>query len=163
MITLSKVKENIITAFTRSIKVFQFGAKTADVISPFGDDSAPLKDMIAIYANTSNVGDSVVIGYINKNQIAKAGEKRIFSLDPNNGDLSTYIHLLTDGTMQIAGDNDNAVRYNPLSSGLVAQDVLINAELTKIAAAISALGGTYVPSNISTDIAAAKIDEIRVV
>lgn len=160
MITYSKVKESIINSF-RSIKVLQFGAKTADVVAPFGDDSAPLKDMTAIYAETTNVGESIVIGYINKNQIALPGEKRIFSLDAS-GNLSTYIHLQTDGTMHLGGDTDNVVRYSPLSSGLDVKDALINTELTKIAVAISALGGSYAPSAINTDITLAKVDEVKV-
>jgi len=162
MITFSKTKENIIKAFERSIKVFQFGAKTADVIAPFGDDSAPLKDMIALYAETSNMSESVIIGYINKNQIATAGEKRIFSLKPD-GTLSTSIHLRTDGTMELGGNNDNAVRFTPLSSAFANKDVDINIELSKIATAISTLGGTYVPGTISTNITAAKVDEVKIV
>ena len=160
MITFSKVKENIINTF-RSIKVLQFGAKTADVVAPFGDDSAPLKDMTAIYAETTNVGESVVIGYINTNQIALPGEKRIFSLDAS-GNLSTYIHLQTDGTMHLGGNTDNVVQYNPLLTGLVANDDLVNAELAKIAIAIGTLGGSYVPGVVSTDIALAKVDGVMV-
>ena len=160
MITYSKVKESIINSF-RSIKVLQFGAKTADVVAPFGDDSAPLKDMTAIYAETTNVGESIVIGYINKNQIALPGEKRIFSLD-SSGNISTYIHLKTDGSMHLGGDTDNVVQYTPLVSGLVANDALINAELTKIATAISTLGGSYVPAPVTTDITLAKVDGVKV-
>lgn len=162
MITFSKVKENIITSLIRTLKVQQYGAKTANVVAPFGDDSAPLKDMIAVYAETSNISEPVVVGYINKNQIAKTGEKRIFSLKPD-GTVATSIHLFTDGTMNVGGDNDNAVRYSPLNSGIYAKDALINIELTKIATAISLLGGTYAPSNISTDIEAAKINEIKTI
>ena len=160
MITYSKVKESIINSF-RSIKVLQFGAKTADVVAPFGDDSAPLKDMTAIYAETTNVGESIVIGYINKNQIALPGEKRIFSLD-SSGNISTYIHLQTDGSMHLGGNTDNVVQYTPLVSGLVANDALINAELTKIATAISTLGGSYVPTPVSTNITLAKVDGVKV-
>ena len=160
MITFSKVKESIINSF-RSIKVLQFGAKTADVVAPFGDDSSPLENMTAIYAETTNVGESIVIGYINNNQIALPGEKRIFSLDAS-GNLSTYIHLKTDGTMEVGGNDDNAVRYSTLASGLVANDALVNAELAKIATAITTLGGVYIPSPVSTDITLAKINEVKV-
>ncbi len=162
MITFSKTKENIIKAFTRSLKVFQFGAKTADVIAPFGDDSAPLKDMIALYAETSNMSESVIIGYINKNQIAASGEKRIFSLK-SDGTLSTSIHLRTDGTMELGGNTDNVVKYTPLNSAFTTKDNFINIELGKIAAAITALGGAYAPGTISTDITAAKVDGVKVV
>ena len=36
--------------------------------------------MVAIFAETSNNSEAVIIGYINKNQVAGPGEKRIFSL-----------------------------------------------------------------------------------
>ena len=161
MLSFSKVKENIITSFLRSLKVFEFGAKTADVIAPFGDDSAPNKDMIALYGKTTNGEDNVVIGYVNRNQIALPGEKRIFS-EKTDGTVSTYIHLFTDNTMAIGGDTDNAVRYTPLNIGITAKDALINTELAKIAVSISALGGSYTPGNVITDITTAKIENIKV-
>lgn len=160
MITFSIVKENIIEAFKRVLKVEQFGAKTADVISDFGDDSSPLKDMIAIYANTSEVGDSVIIGYINENQIAQAGEKRIFSLK-EDGTLSFAVHLKNDGTCEIGGAVDNAVRYQKMDDALQAQKTAINAELLKIQTAIAGVGGMYVRTDISIDTSAAKISEIK--
>ena len=159
MITFSKVKENIINKF-RTLKVQQYGPKTANVIAPFGDDSAPTKDMIALYAETSNISEPVIIGYINKNQIAQPGEKRIFSTK-EDGTVATSIHLFTDGSIELGGNSDNAVRYTPLNSGISAKDSLINAELTKIATAISILGGSYIPSTINTDITGAKIDDIK--
>lgn len=113
MISFSRVKETVIEGGFRVAKVFQFGAKTATVASAFGDDSNPIKDMIAIYANTSEVGDKVIVGYLNQNHIAAIGEKRIFSLKPN-GDLSFAIHLKNDETCEIGGNADNAVRYSKL-------------------------------------------------
>lgn len=113
MISFSTLKETVVEAGIRIAKVVQFGAKTADVVSSFGDDSAPLKDMTAIYAGTSEVGDNIIIGYINKNQIAADGEKRIFSLK-EDGSLSFSIHLKNDGTCEIGGNDDYAVRYSKL-------------------------------------------------
>ena len=113
MITFSRIKEVTIDKGFRFLKVLQFGAKTADSVAPFGDDSHPLKDMIAIYAKTSEVSENVVIGYINKNQIAEVGEKRIFSLK-EDGSLSFAIHLKNDGTVEIGGNDDNAVRFSKM-------------------------------------------------
>ena len=160
MITLAKIKSVILSQGKRIAKVVQFGPKTVGVSAPFGDDSSPLKDMIAIHASTGEAGESVVIGYINKNQISQPGEKRIFSLAPD-GSLSFSIHLKGDGTCEIGGAADNLVRYVPLNAGLQAQDTSINLELTKIATAIASLGGTYAPVPISTDISAAKINQIK--
>ena len=114
-LTFSVVKEYLLENGIRILKVFEFGAKTANVIAPFGDDSAALKDMIAIYGSTSNVGESIIIGYINKNQIATPGEKRIFSLK-EDGSLSFAIHLKNDQTCEIGGNADFAVRYNKLET-----------------------------------------------
>lgn len=161
MITFSIVKEVIIEKLKKTLKVEQFGVKTADVISDFGDDSSPLKDMVAVYANTSEVGDSVIIGYINGNQIAQAGEKRIFSLK-EDGSLSFAIHLKNDGTSEIGGNTDNAVRYSKLNLALQSEVNKINAELAKIAISIGAVGGSYVPTAITVDVSAAKIEEIKV-
>lgn len=158
--TTSIVKENIIKAGKRILKVFEYGAKTGDVISDFGDDSSPLKDMIAIYGTTDESGDSIILGYINKNQIAQPGEKRIFSLK-EDGSLSFSVHLRNNGTLEIGGNNDNAVRYNPLNSGLQSEKELINAELVKIQTAISSLGGLYAMAPVTLDISSAKIDEIK--
>lgn len=159
--TLSIVKESIIKAGKRSLKVFEFGAKTADVVSDFGDDSSPLKDMVAIYGQTSESGDSIIVGYINSNQIALPGEKRIFSLK-DDGSLSFDIHLKNNGTCNIGGDVDNAVRYSKLNAAMQQQKNLINAELTKIQTAINALApGAYIPTPITVDLSLAKINEIK--
>lgn len=159
--TLSIVKENIIKAGKRALKVFEFGAKTADVVSDFGDDSSPLKDMIAIYGTTSESGDNIIIGYLNSNQISKPGEKRIFSLK-EDGSLSFAIYLKNDGTCNIGGETDNMVRYAALNTAIQQQNTDINAELIKIQTAINALApGAYTPTPINIDLSLAKINEIK--
>lgn len=160
MITLCKVNETFISGKFRILKVQQFGAKTANECSPFGEDSNPLKNMTAIFAKTSEAGSSVIIGYINENQLANLGEKRIFSLK-ETGELSSYIWLKNDKTIEINGNNDNLVRFLPLNKALFNLDSNINAELSKISAAIASLGGTYVNSVVKTDINDAKIEEIK--
>lgn len=160
MITLSKVKSYIIEKGKRILKVEQYGAKTAKSASSYGDDSQPLKNMTAIYAETGNNSEQVIIGYINTNQIAGEGEKRIFSQKPD-GSIAIAIHLKSNGTCELGGAVDNAVRYIPLKSGIDSKDQLINAELAKIATAIGSLGGTYTVAPISTDITSSKIEELK--
>ena len=160
MISLAQVKSMVISSGKRILKVVQFGAKTAVQSAPFGDDSSPLKDMVAIFAPTSNMEEPVILGYINKNQIALEGEKRMFSLRPD-GTLSFSIHLKNDGTCEIGGNTDNMVKYTPLDTALKSQDTAINTELGKIALAITSLGGAYVPTAVSTDISASKIDTVK--
>jgi len=71
MITLAKVKDSFIENFKLIIKVLQFGPKTAKQISPFGIDSNPLENYTAVYSETSNAGESVILGYIHKNYITE--------------------------------------------------------------------------------------------
>jgi hypothetical protein len=160
MITLSTISGAFVKAGSRILKVFQYGIKTADECSPFGDDSSPLEGMTAIYAETGEIGEPVIIGYMNERQLAAPGEKRIYSLK-DNGDISFYAWLKNDGTMQLGGTADNLVRYAPLNAGLSSHNSQVVAELNKIAVAISSLGGTYVPGLVGMDVSGSKIVEIK--
>lgn len=158
-ITYCKVKSFEIVEGEKVLKVEQFGIKTADLISAFGDDSGIPEGYTAIYAGTSGAGDKIIIGCFNKNQKAKAGEKRIFSLKPD-GSFSTDIYLKDDGKMEIGGNIDNLVRYLELNSALQQEVLSINVELAKISTAIGLLGGSYVLQPITLNILQAKIDEL---
>jgi len=160
MITLSKIRSTVIEAGKRIIKVDQWGPKTVDEVSSFGDDGHPVANMTAIYADTAENGDPVIMGYINENQLAAIGEKRIYSLD-SNGDVSFFIWLKNNGTVEIGGTADNMVRYQKLDDSLQAQKSLINAEFIKIQAAIATAGGVYTPAPISINTIAAKINEVK--
>ena len=160
MITFSKVRDFIIEGGKRILKVEEYGAKTAKVSANYGDDSQPLKNMTAIYSPTAVNSEPVIIGYINTNQVAEEGEKRIFS-QSLDGSLSFAIHLKTDGSCEIGGNVDNAVRFSALQSSLASSDTLLNAELAKIATAIGSLGGVYTVATVATDISSSKINEIK--
>lgn len=162
MISLSKIISSVVKSGSRILKVSQYGAKTADECAPFGDDSSPLKDMIAVYADTGEIGEPVIIGYLNENQLAKPGEKRLYSLN-ETGELSFYAWLKSDGTMELGGKTDNLVRYKPLDAGLQNHNALINAELAKISIAIGLLGGSYTPVALTIDISQSKITEIKTI
>lgn len=144
----------------KTVKVLQFGAKTALQAGPFGDDSGPLKNMTAIYADTGTNGEPVILGYINNQQMAEIGEKRIYSLKPD-GSLSFDIWLKNDETCEIGGNTDNLVRYLQLNASwnqLVAQT---NVELGKIATAIAGVGGAYTVQPLNVNINSAKINEVK--
>lgn len=160
MITFSKIDSVILNTGKRILKFLQFGAKTANESLPYGLDSSPIKGMTAIYATTSNDAESVIIGYIQKNQIVEAGESRLFSTD-ENGVLKAFIWNKKDGTIEINGNSYTSVRFEPLDTALRSQDTLINTELQKIAIAIGTLGGTYVPANVTTDISNSKSDTVK--
>lgn len=160
MISFSTFKSAVIDAGQRILKVVQYGAKTAAECMPFGDDSNPVANMQAIYATTENIAEPVIIGYLNTQQLAGVGEKRLYSVGAD-GSVSFYAWLKNDGTLQLGGDVHNLVRYAPLNIALQQQDTAINAELAKIATAIGLLGGSYTPNEVSTDISGSKINEIK--
>lgn len=85
-------------------------------ISTHGIDSCPIKDRILVFADTGEIGKSVVIGYINKEQIADVGEIRVYSTDAD-GVEKIYLHLKNNGTAEFNGDADNMMRYKPANDG----------------------------------------------
>lgn len=161
MISISEISSSVIEKGRRILKAIEIGAKTAYEVSSFGNDSVPLKGMKAIYAQTSEKGDAVIVGYINEHQKSKSGENRMYSLKPD-GSESFDIYLKSDGTCEIGGNTDNFVKFIPLNIAITAKDSLINAELAKIATAINSIApGAYVASAVSTDLSTSKTDNIK--
>ncbi len=96
----------------RIVKVLRFGKDdvvTAYQASPYGIDSSPIKDMVAIHANTSVRGEDVIVGYINKDQVASPGEIRIHN-DKN------YIHIKDTGIIEIGGNTDHLVLHSVMQT-----------------------------------------------
>lgn len=151
MTTLAKVRDTFVEKSKLIIKVLQFGVKTAKQASPFGIDSNPLDNYTAIYSETSNAGEAVILGYINKNYITEQGEIRIYSLG-DGGAVMAYVYAKKDGTLELNGNAFSSVRFQNLKIAIDSNDALINAELAKIAIAIGELGGSYIVSNVSTDL-----------
>lgn len=144
----------------RVMKVFGLGEKTADLIAPFGDDSCPAQGADVVYLETSNDNEPVIVGVLNTGLMAGPGEKRLFSKKAD-GTISFYTWHRNNGTYELGGTVDNAVRYAALNVALQAEVIKINAELVKISSAIAVAGGVYTPTPISLDITPAKINEIK--
>lgn len=176
MITVVKMISNSYDSLGRLISKFQRMGK-ADIqevitVGPFGVDSRAIKDMVAIHAQTGVSGESVVIGFINKDCIAAIGENRIFSTD-ENGVLSTYIHLKNDQTMEVGGNTDFMVRYSALENSFneLKNDhndlvTAFNSHMHATAATGPPSIPTPIPSSIpatpsTADITGAKIEEIK--
>lgn len=162
---LVKILSSAFDELQRRIPKFKrFGnsdIQTAFESGPYGVDSNPIKDMVAVYSETGEKGKTVIVGYINKNQLAEVGETRVYSTDAQ-GVLKSYMWLKNDGTIEFNGNANNLVRYAPLNSELVAQKELINIELAKIALAINAIVPlSYTPTPINIDISTAKVDELK--
>lgn len=158
----------------RNVKFLRMGkddVQETEQIAPHGIDSNPVKDMVAIYAPTLQQGEPVIIGFINKKLIdLEPGETSVFSTD-ENGALSTFIHMLADGTMKIGGDADNAVRYGQTAASINELKDDVNQLKNLIAswtpvpndggAALKAVLATWSGSALVEDISGAKIDEIK--
>lgn len=158
----------------RIIKFLRFGnsdVQTSFQAGPYGVDSNPVKDVIAIYAPTSEKGKTVIIGYINKNQLAKVGEHRIFSTDAE-GNEATYLYLKDDGTMEIGGASDWMVRFSELEAAFneflddynnhTHPGVIVAVTGGSGAPAVGTPGNTATTDTPSTaDISGAKIEEIK--
>jgi hypothetical protein len=161
----------------RAAQVLRFGksdAVTALEANAYGVDSNPVKDMIAIYAQTELNGKPVILGYVNKNQQANVGELRIYSTDAS-GNQKTYIWLTNTGIIQLGGTADYAVRYGALQTAFnqLKNDfnALVNVFNSHVHAGTFAVSGssatgtvlaTVTPgSGSSADIAPAKISTIQ--
>lgn len=157
---LSTTVDSLQRRVVKALRMGKEDVQTSFDISSYGIDSNPIAGMIAVYEMTSS-GQTVIVGYINKNKLAGVGELRLYSTDAN-GTEKFFAWFKNDGTMQLGGTAHNLVRFTPLQTGLQNQDTAINTELTKIAAAINAIvPGSYIPTPISTNISSAKINEIK--
>lgn len=147
----------------RIIKFLRFGkndVQTSFAVSPYGIDSHPIKNMIALYAETGEKGKTVIVGYINKNAMAEAGEVRLFSTD-NNGSEKIFIWLKNDGTAELGGSADNLARYKPIEQLVTNLNNFLNQQLPLIASGIATGGGSYSPGTANFNISDAKINELK--
>lgn len=155
MVSLAKVKESIIEKSRRIIKVIQYGVKTAKQVAPYGIDSTPLENLTAIYCESENDNEAIIIGYINKNHITKKGEIRIYS------DSGAYVHCKDNGIVDINGNDYSAVRYQELNLELQKQISLLNIELSKIATAGATIGMIYAPTLLQIDLTQSESSTVR--
>lgn len=158
--TITKIDSTSVEDGFRVVKIEQYGTKTADVVQSFGEDSNPIKGMMAIFQETDTDGDPVIIGYINKNVVAAEGERRMYSVDSNGGEKA-FIWLKNNGDIELNGNSDNVVRFSELESGLMAMVQKLNIELTKIQAGLSAVGGAYAKVDVDIDVSGAKIENVK--
>lgn len=151
-ISFSKIKSSVIEAGKRILKVEQFGAKTAKESYPFGFDSSAPEGFTAIFAETTNKDASVIVGYINKNQLATIGESRMYAVDPS-GEVVGFVYARASGVLELNGSAFSSVRFQSLKIAIDNNDASINAEFSKLATAITSLGGVYIPATIETNLA----------
>lgn len=160
----------------RFVKMLIFGrddVQDVHEVSPYGTDANPIKDITAIYAKTGSRGETICIGYVNKNRLSDVGEHRIFSTD-SDGEVQMFLHLKNDGTAEFGGDADFMVRYNELETAFdeLKSDFndLVNSYNSHIHTTTATVGtgpvGVIAPttstgSKSTADITPAKIEEIK--
>lgn len=118
---LSVLSTSIDSLHRRVVKAWngKSDTRTAKQYDPPGIDSNPIKDMVCIYGLTELDGSEVIIGYLNKNQLAASGEFRTFSTD-ENGTVKFNVWLKSDGTVLMgtsvtpAAYTNFAVKFNEL-------------------------------------------------
>ena len=165
----------ISTRIVDSVRLIKFLRKGKDdtreckVSAPYGIDSVPVEDMIAVYSPTQQNGRNVIIGYLNKNAIADVGELRFYSTDAD-GVEQNYIHLKNDGDIEIGGSTDNMVRYSDLEAAFNRlksdHNDLVSKFLAHVHPGVTVGAGStgVTPTLVSpspADISGAKIEEIK--
>jgi hypothetical protein len=103
----------------RIVKFLRYGAsdvQTSISAQPFGIDGNPVKDMVAVYSTTSELGKTVIVGYLTPECAAEIGGLRLFSTD-ENGEVKSLIYLRSSGDIELNGDADNLVRFSKLEEG----------------------------------------------
>jgi len=161
MITLAKVRETFVEKGKLIIKSLTLkGAATAKQVTPFGIDSNPLGNWTAIYADTTNAGEAVILGYINKDYITEQGEIRIYSIGDDQA-VKAYAYARKDGVLELNGSAFSAVRYQNLKTQIELLQSQINSQWPLIASGIATGGGVYTPTNVSVDISSSECSTVK--
>lgn len=173
MISIVKINSNSKNSILqRVLKVLRLGksdVQTAIAAAPFGVDSVPIKDTVAVYAQTSDKETKVLIGYLNKNSKAGDGELRLFSVDAN-GIEKTFLWLKSSGDLELNGATYNAVRFQQLQTGFDQLKTELNALITaynthqhtSTAPTLPTVGNTSPGVAATASIATAKSDTVKV-
>jgi len=170
---ISKVISTIIQNGINVIKVLRLGnsdVQTGYNVQPFGIDGNIPSGYRAIFADTGNRGDKIIIGVINKNALAEVGELRFHS-EKSNGSESFAIYLKSDGTCEIGGNANFAVKYNELKQQLDKTNEVITAITNSLqnwspipsdgGAALKTFFSSQIASKSLGDYSQAKNDKIK--
>ena len=174
--TIVKIISSVVNNGQRMVKFFQFGK--SDVrekveVAPYGVDSAPIKDIRGVSTTTSRIGQQIVFGYINSQQVSNPGEFRTYATD-SDGNQVFYTYMKNDGTYEVGGNSDFMVRY----SGLETAHNQLRDDLNSFINIWNAFAAAYIPggpsvvgqpatagtaTQSSSDITPAKIEEIKTI
>jgi hypothetical protein len=170
--TISTTVSKIGTRLQKFLGMGRKDVQETEVCQPFGIDGNAVKDMVAIYSPTLVKGETVVIGYINKNAIAEVGGLRLYSTN-QQGSERAYVYLRANKDIELNGNGDSIVRYTPLNSGIQSEASLINQNLNLILANLTNLNSVvngiipgsvtaiYVPVPVTVDITQSKVNDVK--
>ena len=174
-----KITQAKVDALTRRVlTMFNGNVNTVTAVQygPYGEDGNPVKDSVAVFANTELIGKDVCLGVMNKNAKAEPGERRGYATDAN-GNFKFNWWLRADGTILIGSSEvpaeytNFAVKYNELKTDLDALKATVNANAAVFNShthilTLSAGTGTAAPSvtqeqNNNTDFSNIKHSKIK--
>lgn len=92
-----------------------YDPRTASECAPFGYDAVPGKKLKALFIKTTSNSEPVCAGYINDQQVATAGQVRLYSTD-DTGAVQTYILLREDAKMEIGGNANHMTQFEGLQT-----------------------------------------------
>lgn len=148
---LANVLDSVIRGTRRIVQVSLFKkAREIPQALPYGVDSAPVREMVAVYANTADMGNSVIVGYVYKDAVAEVGSIRLYS---ENG----YVHLRANGNLELLGTADNAMRFTAFNTTIQNYLIALNAAITT---GVASAGGGYTAPP-APNFTSAKINEIK--
>lgn len=157
--TLSTAADSLGRLIQKVRRLGKSDIQTAPVCAPYGIDSNAIADMIAVYADSSMKGDSVIIGYINKNALAEVGGLRLFSTN-SAGAEQFYTYLTPNGNLELGGDQRHLARFEELETAFNELKAAYNGH-THLSTATGTPTSTTSAAS-SADISACKIDNITV-
>lgn len=148
---LANVLDSVIRGTRRIVQVSLFKkAREIPQALPYGVDSAPVREMVAVYANTADMGNSVIVGYVYRDAVAEVGSIRLYS---ENG----YVHLRANGNLELLGTADNAMRFTAFNTTIQNYLIALNAAITT---GVASAGGGYTAPP-APNFTSAKINEIK--
>jgi hypothetical protein len=157
---VKKISAEVDALTRRVVKFVRYGKKdiqTSLQVAPHGIDSNPVKDLIALYADTGEKGKTVLVGYLNKNVLAAVGETRLYSTDAD-GALQTFIWLKADGTMELGGNAKHLARFEDFNNFVT---TVFNAHMHPTAGTGAPSPPTLTGTASTASIDSSKIDEIK--